>query len=153
MAGYDDFKPKGNSGRSSRGRSDSRGSSRDRPGGSRGGFGSRGSSRDRPGGSRDRGSSRDRPDRGGGRGRSSGRGDSRGGRGGFGGRDRPEMTKVTCSSCKKECEVPFKPTSDKPVYCSNCFEKNDPRAPQDHSKDFEVIKEKLNKIMKALEIE
>jgi CxxC-x17-CxxC domain-containing protein len=142
MAGYDDFKPKGNSGRSSRGRS----SSRDRPGGSRGGFGSR----ERP----DRGGSRGGfGSRGSSRGRGSGRGDSRGGRGGFGGRDRPEMTKVTCSSCKKECEVPFKPTSDKPVYCSNCFEKNDPRAPQDHSKDFQVIKEKLNKIMKALEIE
>lgn len=52
-------------------------------------------------------------------GRSFGRRDSGGGR--F---DRPrEMTKVTCSNCGKETEVPFKPTGDRPVYCRECFEK------------------------------
>jgi CxxC-x17-CxxC domain-containing protein len=63
------------------------------------------------------------------------------------------MTKVTCSTCKKECEVPFKPTSNKPVYCDKCFSKRDrtstDKAP---SKDLDIINEKLNKIMKALEI-
>lgn len=29
--------------------------------------------------------------------------------------------KATCSECGKECELPFKPTGDKPVFCSNCF--------------------------------
>jgi|APSaa5957512622_1039677.scaffolds.fasta_scaffold40516_1 CxxC-x17-CxxC domain-containing protein len=67
-------------------------------------------------------------------------------------RDKPklEMTKVTCSSCGVECEVPFKPTSSKPVYCSDCFTKNGKGS---SNKDFEMINEKLNKIMKALDIE
>jgi len=38
--------------------------------------------------------------------------------------DRPrEMHKATCASCKKECEVPFKPTEGKPVYCKECYVK------------------------------
>jgi CxxC-x17-CxxC domain-containing protein len=61
-----------------------------------------------------------------------------------------EMTKVTCSSCGNECEVPFKPTSKKPVYCSNCFTKKDKVS---SDRDMDVINEKLNKIMKALDIE
>jgi len=61
-----------------------------------------------------------------------------------------EMTKVTCSECKKECEVPFKPTSNKPVYCSDCFKK---KGGSDRSSNLDVINEKLDKIMKALKIE
>ena len=39
--------------------------------------------------------------------------------------DRPrEMHKTTCSDCGKECEVPFKPTKGKPVFCQDCFKKN-----------------------------
>lgn len=34
--------------------------------------------------------------------------------------DRP-MHKATCSECGKMCEVPFRPTGEKPVFCSNCF--------------------------------
>ena len=34
-----------------------------------------------------------------------------------------EMHKATCSECKKECEVPFKPTEGKPVFCRDCFNK------------------------------
>ena len=45
-----------------------------------------------------------------------------GGGGGFGGRPR-EMHKTTCSECKKECEVPFKPSGDRPVFCKECFSK------------------------------
>lgn len=33
-----------------------------------------------------------------------------------------EMHKAICDNCSKECEVPFRPTSGKPIYCSNCFE-------------------------------
>jgi len=64
---------------------------------------------------------------GGGRGgfgnRSGGRGGFGGGRGGFGGRDRarPDMHSAICSECGRECEVPFRPTGDKPVYCNDCF--------------------------------
>ncbi len=45
-----------------------------------------------------------------------------GGGGGFGGRPR-EMHKATCAECNKECEVPFKPSGDRPVYCKECFSK------------------------------
>ena len=38
-----------------------------------------------------------------------------------------EMHKATCDECKKECEVPFKPTEGKPVYCKECFQKRNPR--------------------------
>jgi len=38
-----------------------------------------------------------------------------------------EMHKTTCSECKKECEVPFKPTEGKPVYCRECFDKHRPK--------------------------
>ncbi len=31
------------------------------------------------------------------------------------------MTQVTCDECKKPCEVPFRPTAGKPVYCNDCF--------------------------------
>jgi len=46
-----------------------------------------------------------------------------GGGGGYGGgRDRgPRVFTATCSSCGKDAQVPFRPTSGKPVYCSDCF--------------------------------
>jgi len=37
-----------------------------------------------------------------------------------------EMHKAVCSECKKECEVPFKPTDGKPVYCKDCYAKRRP---------------------------
>ena len=46
-----------------------------------------------------------------------------GGGGGYGSRDRGprEMFSATCSNCGREAQVPFRPTSGKPVYCSDCF--------------------------------
>ncbi|MBI2146407.1 DNA-directed RNA polymerase [Candidatus Woesearchaeota archaeon] len=38
-----------------------------------------------------------------------------------------EMHKATCSECGAECEVPFKPTEGKPVYCRDCYQKRKPR--------------------------
>ncbi|HQP72109.1 MAG TPA: DNA-directed RNA polymerase [Methanoculleus sp.] len=35
-----------------------------------------------------------------------------------------EMTKAICSDCGKECEVPFKPTEGRPVYCQDCLPKH-----------------------------
>jgi CxxC-x17-CxxC domain-containing protein len=35
-----------------------------------------------------------------------------------------EMTKTVCSDCGKECEVPFKPTEGRPVYCRDCLPKH-----------------------------
>ena len=34
-----------------------------------------------------------------------------------------EMHKATCADCQKECEVPFKPSGNRPVYCRECFSK------------------------------
>ncbi len=34
-----------------------------------------------------------------------------------------ELFSATCSSCGREARVPFQPRGDKPVYCSDCFEK------------------------------
>jgi CxxC-x17-CxxC domain-containing protein len=53
------------------------------------------------------------------------RGDRRrGGGGGFGGPR--EMHPAKCSDCGKDCEVPFKPTEGRPVYCRDCFQKHRP---------------------------
>jgi CxxC-x17-CxxC domain-containing protein len=55
--------------------------------------------------------------------RGTGYGDSSGGYGGGSGYSRGprEMFTATCSNCGKEASVPFRPTSGKPVYCSDCF--------------------------------
>ena len=34
-----------------------------------------------------------------------------------------EMHPATCAQCGKSTEVPFLPRGDKPVYCSDCFQK------------------------------
>ncbi|HJX24294.1 MAG TPA: CxxC-x17-CxxC domain-containing protein [Candidatus Bathyarchaeia archaeon] len=34
------------------------------------------------------------------------------------------MYPATCSECGKETEVPFKPTTGRPVYCKDCFQKH-----------------------------
>jgi CxxC-x17-CxxC domain-containing protein len=93
-------------------------------------------------------------------------------RGGFGGgydrsEGRREMFSTTCSDCGKDCQVPFRPSNGKPVYCSECFEKinggrNDSRRPErgdfrspapsfDQNKgQFEAINAKLDKILNIL---
>ncbi len=72
-----------------------------------GGFGSNRGSRDGGGGfGASRGGSRD--------GGFGARRDS-----GFGGEK--VMHRATCAECGSSCEVPFKPTGEKPVYCSTCF--------------------------------
>lgn len=38
-----------------------------------------------------------------------------------------EMHKAVCAECKQDCEVPFKPSGDKPVLCQDCFRKNKPK--------------------------
>ncbi len=107
--------------------------------------------------------------------RSGSRGGFGGGRSSFGGgrgfdrggnRGNREMFKTTCSNCGKECEVPFRPTNGKPVYCSDCFEKmgnggrgdaprNDFR-PQTQvsapsSSQLEALNVKLDRIISLLE--
>ncbi len=109
--------------------------------------------------------------RGGGGGRDFGRrdfGGNRGGRGGFGGgfdRDagHREMFSAVCSNCGKDCQVPFKPSNGKPVYCSECFEKmnggrdsrrseSKPQVPSfDQNKArFDAMDTKLDRILNIL---
>ena len=38
-----------------------------------------------------------------------------------------QMYDVTCSECKKETQVPFKPDGTRPVYCRECYQKRKPR--------------------------
>jgi CxxC-x17-CxxC domain-containing protein len=84
-----------------------------------------------------------------------------------------EMFEITCDKCGKKSEVPFKPSGGKPVYCRDCFKREDSSSSRgkfredfgpkerferpersDHSTDdIEKINRKLDKIMKALKIE
>jgi len=50
-------------------------------------------------------------------------GSSRGG----GSYQQREMHPATCAECGVETQVPFRPSGDRPVYCSDCFRKNNPR--------------------------
>ena len=127
---------------------------------------------------RDGGDGRDsRGSRGGFGGRSGGSrfgGGRPGGRGGFGGgrsgggrfeRKPLEMHDATCDKCGKECQVPFRPSGDKPVLCSDCFRKSEgsrsfsPRSPRGpsgsgmSSEQLNKIEAKLDKIIKALKID
>lgn len=57
------------------------------------------------------------------------------------GSDRPQMHQATCDKCGKSCEVPFKPTSGKPVFCRDCFDRNgnnsDSRRPSSGGRSFD----------------
>ncbi|MFH0874386.1 MAG: CxxC-x17-CxxC domain-containing protein [archaeon] len=85
-----------------------------------------------------------------------------------------QMHKVTCDKCKTECEVPFAPTGNKPVFCRDCFNKESPRGkdfsgressfkPSNRTgnresfksgkSELDEINRKLDKIMRALKIE
>jgi CxxC-x17-CxxC domain-containing protein len=75
-------------------------------------------------------------------------------------RRKPEMHEVTCSKCKKRCEVPFEPTRDKPVYCSDCFKTEggsranfrESSSSSGISQDqFRELSTKLDKILEILE--
>lgn len=53
-------------------------------------------------------------------------GNGGGGRPSFGGGRRDDrgpvtMHKAICDECQKSCEVPFRPSQDKPIYCNDCF--------------------------------
>ncbi len=50
-----------------------------------------------------------------------GRRDS-GGRGGDRDFVKPAMYDAICAECGNSCQVPFRPSGDRPIYCSKCFE-------------------------------
>ncbi|MFA6320606.1 MAG: CxxC-x17-CxxC domain-containing protein [Candidatus Omnitrophota bacterium] len=39
------------------------------------------------------------------------------------------LHKATCADCNTTCEVPFRPTGDRPVYCKECFTKRKASSP------------------------
>jgi CxxC-x17-CxxC domain-containing protein len=45
-----------------------------------------------------------------------------------------EMHSAVCAECKQKCEVPFKPTEGKPVFCKECFMKK--KNSEDNSEEF-----------------
>lgn len=64
---------------------------------------------------------------------------------------RKEMHTAICAKCGKECQVPFKPSSDKPVYCDACFSKKDsPKREDNLKKELDEINKKLDKILKII---
>ncbi|MFA5359019.1 MAG: CxxC-x17-CxxC domain-containing protein [Patescibacteria group bacterium] len=72
-------------------------------------------------------------------------------------REYKRMFDAVCAKCGSRCQVPFRPTGDKPVYCSNCFDKGDRGGARggggkgDQYKDqLAVINSKLDQILKAL---
>lgn len=85
-------------------------------------------------------------ERGGNRGGGGGfRGNDRGGRPNYGGNrggdrggDRGPviMHKAVCDECHKPCEVPFRPSSDKPIYCNDCFGSKRDNGDRGPRKDF-----------------
>ncbi|MDP6600402.1 MAG: hypothetical protein QF798_03120 [Candidatus Woesearchaeota archaeon] len=95
-------------------------------------------------------------------GRFGGRGRDRGRSGRFGGRDRRserhEMHSAICDKCGNDCEVPFRPTEGKPIYCDDCFKDKNKEAgsrsemgkPINNEK-FDKINKKLDRILRILE--
>lgn len=91
--------------------------------------------------------------------------------------EQTETFKTSCSKCHAACEVPFRPNGKKPVFCKNCFVRDDARptgnsyekrsynserpAPQPMQqedprigamqKELGVIHTKLDTLMKSLE--
>ena len=93
-------------------------------------------------------------------GRSSGGFGGRGrGGGGFGRDRRPaEMHDVVCDKCGKECQVPFRPSGDKPVLCRDCFRQGGGGSSRNSGlssgispEQFNQLNAKLDKIIEILE--
>ena len=68
-----------------------------------------------------------------------------------------KMYEAVCSECGEPCEVPFKPSEDKPVYCDECFgasksEHAGPKKADNSAVQFEQLNAKLDKIIKVLEL-
>jgi len=73
--------------------------------------------------------------------------------------NRPQRTfyKIICADCSKECEIPFKPVSGRPVYCKECFSRRraganiSKPAPVSNiiEKDFTKVKEEPAKAKKT----
>ena len=59
--------------------------------------------------------------------------------------ERPKMYKAICDSCGKKCDLPFKPMTDKPVYCSQCFSERGEGRPSRGENKFDRRESRPNK--------
>ncbi len=87
------------------------------------------------------------------------------GRGGRDGRMPLEMHDAVCDKCGDECRVPFRPTGNKPVLCSDCYRESGQGRDSGRGRDrgqssggmssaqLTQINAKLDKIIKALNID
>ena len=87
------------------------------------------------------------------------------GQGGYkGGNDKKQfggpkqMFSAICADCRKPCQVPFRPSGDKPIYCKDCFIKR--KEPQQSSggvqlidlkRQMDLMSEKLDVLLQKLE--
>lgn len=78
-----------------------------------------------------------------------------------------QMFQATCDECGDKCEVPFRPTAGKPIYCDKCFGKKSDRGDRrgggdrdrrssgggnnQSSKVFDTLNSKLDRIINLLE--
>jgi CxxC-x17-CxxC domain-containing protein len=67
----------------------------------------------------------------------------------FGDRDLA-MHHAVCDNCGKDCEVPFRPTKGKPIYCDKCFGNTKENNTDQFKKEFEILNKKLDKILEIL---
>ena len=75
-------------------------------------------------------------------------------------RERPEMHDAVCDKCGAKCQVPFRPSGDKPIFCNNCFDRKGGRDDRprraDNNQELKVLLEqinaKLDKILAGLTI-
>lgn len=91
---------------------------------------------------------------------------------------RPALHPAVCSKCNESCEVPFKPNGKKPIFCRDCFRKEEgggaptsrygaprfersntydkpayrstPHADTDVAKQLKALNEKMDRILEAL---
>jgi len=78
------------------------------------------------------------------------RGGRPGGRKDF--RDRPTMHQAVCDKCGASCEVPFRPSGDKPIFCNNCFDRKGGRDDRPRRADnSQQLKEQLDNINAKLD--
>lgn len=38
---------------------------------------------------------------------------------------KPDLHEATCGKCRASCQVPFRPNGTRPVYCRDCFKRDD----------------------------